>query len=65
MFMQIEKFLGYEVEKMPLPKGLGKAPEYKVTEHGNNNRRGNKRNGKYKGKGKFKKKGDKPKEPRK
>ena len=65
MFMQIEKFLGYEVEKMPLPKGLGKAPEYKVTEHGNNNRRRNKRNGKYKGKGKFKKKGDKPKEPRK
>lgn len=29
-FMQIEKFLGYEVEKMPLPKGLGKAPEYKI-----------------------------------
>ena len=28
--MQIEKFLGYEVEKMPLPKGLGKAPEYKI-----------------------------------
>ena len=65
MFMQIEKFLGYEVEKMPLPKGLGKAPEYKITEHGNNNRRRNKRNDKYKGKGKFKKKGDKPKEPRK
>ena len=65
MFMQIEKFLGYEVEKMPLPKGFGKAPEYKITEHGNNNRRRNKRNDKYKGKGKFKKKGDKPKEPRK
>lgn len=32
-FMQIEKFLGYEVEKMPLPKGLGKAPEYKSIEH--------------------------------
>lgn len=29
-FMQIEKFLGYEVEKIPLPKGLGKAPEYKI-----------------------------------
>lgn len=29
-FMQIEKFLGYEVEKIPLPEGLGKAPEYKV-----------------------------------
>lgn len=32
-FMQIEKFLGYEVEKMPLPKGIGKAPEYKIIEH--------------------------------
>lgn len=29
-FMQIEKFLGKEVEKVPLPKGLGKAPEYKI-----------------------------------
>lgn len=28
-FMQIEKFLGYAVEKMPLPEGLGEAPEYK------------------------------------
>lgn len=32
-FMQIEKFLGYEVEKMPSPKGIGKAPEYKIIEH--------------------------------
>lgn len=31
-FMQIEKFLGHEVEKMPLPDGLGKAPEYKTIE---------------------------------
>ena len=31
-FMQIEQFLGHEVEKIPLPKGLGKAPEYKATE---------------------------------
>ncbi len=31
-FMQIEKFLEYEVEKVPLPEGLGKAPEYKVIE---------------------------------
>lgn len=31
-FMQIEKFLGHEVEKMPLPDGLGKAPEYKTVE---------------------------------
>ena len=28
-FMQIEKFLGYEVEKVALPEGLGEAPEYK------------------------------------
>ncbi len=28
-FMQIEKFLGYAVEKLPLPEGLGEAPEYK------------------------------------
>lgn len=42
-FMQIEKFLGYEVEKMALPKGLGKAPEYKIIEHKGKNR--HKRNG--------------------
>ena len=28
-FMQIEKFLGYAVEKVALPEGLGEAPEYK------------------------------------
>ena len=28
-FMQIEKFLGYAVEKVALPDGLGEAPEYK------------------------------------
>ena len=28
-FMQIEKFLGYAVDKIPLPEGLGEAPEYK------------------------------------
>ncbi len=28
-FMRIEQFLGYSVEKIPLPKGLGSAPEYK------------------------------------
>lgn len=49
-FMQIEKFLGYEVEKMPLPKGLGKAPEYKII--------------KPKGKN-TKKRGDKPSNNRK
>lgn len=49
-FMQIEKFLGYEVEKMPLPQGLGKAPEYKII--------------KPKGKN-TKKRGDKPSNNRK
>lgn len=43
-FMHIEKFLGYSVEKMPLPQGLGKAPEYKIIEP--------KRKGSYKRKGK-------------
>jgi superfamily II DNA/RNA helicase len=28
-FMQIEKFLGYAVDKLELPPGLGEAPEYK------------------------------------
>ncbi len=29
-FMKIEKFLEREIEKIPMPKGIGKAPEYKV-----------------------------------
>ena len=29
-FMQIEQFLKKEVEKLPLPEGLGEAPEYKA-----------------------------------
>ena len=33
-FMQIEKFLGREVEKTPLPEGLGDAPAYKASERG-------------------------------
>lgn len=56
-FMQIEKFLGHEVDKIPLPKGLGKAPEYKVIEE----RKGKR----FRGKGKPRKKSDKSKEPRK
>ena len=28
-FMQIENFLGYAVDKVALPEGLGEAPEYK------------------------------------
>ncbi len=31
-FMQIEKFLGREVEKLPLPEGAGGGPEYKAAE---------------------------------
>ena len=50
-FMQIEKFLGYEVEKVALPEGLGEAPEYKPIKargsrgnnHGNGRRGGNNR----------------------
>ncbi len=30
-FMQIEQFLKKEVEKLPLPEGLGEAPEYKAS----------------------------------
>lgn len=29
-FMKIEKFLGYAVDKLQLPNGLGEAPEYKA-----------------------------------
>lgn len=29
-FMKIEKFLGHEVEKIPLPEKLGTPPEYKI-----------------------------------
>ena len=62
MFMQIEKFLGKEVEKLPLPKGLGKAPEYKASEPRKERRNGGRRNGKFKGKGKPKRKSNKAKE---
>ncbi len=63
-FMQIEKFLGYEVEKIPLPAGLGKAPEYKITPRGKGGD-DKKKGRRYKRKGKGKKGGSKAKEPRK
>lgn len=51
-FQQIEKFLEKVVDKMPLPEGCGKGPEYiklnkpkKKGANGRNNRRGNGRNG--------------------
>ena len=31
-FVQIERFLGHEIEKLPLPEGAGEGPEYKVPE---------------------------------
>lgn len=34
-FMQIEKFLGHEVEKMPIPEKFGSTPEYKAQEKKN------------------------------
>lgn len=63
-FMQIEKFLGHEVDKIPLPKGLGKTPEYKVIEERKRKRDGGKGK-RFRGKGKPRKKSDKSKEPRK
>ena len=63
-FMQIEKFLEYEVEKIPLPEGLGKAPEYKIIEPKKNKH--TKRKGKhFRGKGNPKKHSDKSKEQHK
>lgn len=63
-FMQIEKFLGHEVDKIPLPKGLGKAPEYKVIEERKRKRDGGKGK-RFRSKDKPRKKSDKSKEPRK
>lgn len=37
-FMKIEKFIGRTVEKVPLPDGIGKAPEYKIIEPKGNGR---------------------------
>lgn len=44
-FMKIEKFIGHDIEKIPLPEGIGNPPEYKVMERrgqgrGSYNRRG-------------------------
>ncbi|MBQ4296496.1 MAG: DEAD/DEAH box helicase [Prevotella sp.] len=56
-FMQIEKFLGYAVEKLPLPEGLGEAPEYKPMGRGGTSRgkgRGHNRRRDHGGRGKGK-----------
>ena len=60
-FMQIEQFLGYAVEKIPLPEGLGEGPEYKPMGRGGRGGRGgshrrrpgdsSKRHGEHKGRG--------------
>ena len=55
-FMQIEKFLERTVEKIPLPEGLGEAPEYKASERKKgkygHHRRGGQHAGKHGRKGK-------------
>lgn len=48
-FMQIEKFLGHEVEKIPVPEKFGSAPEYKAQEK-RNKKFPNKKKKHYKGK---------------
>ena len=66
-FMQIEKFLGREVEKTPLPEGLGDAPAYKASERGSESKsrsgrnRGRSGRGHSRGRGRNSgKKGSKP-----
>ncbi len=44
-FRQIEKFLGYEVEKLPIPEALGEAPEYRPHAPHRDGSRGRKRSG--------------------
>lgn len=38
-FKRIEKFLNQEIDKIPLPEGLGDAPDYKASGKGKNNKR--------------------------
>ena len=52
-FQSIEHFLGKEVEKIPLPKGLGEAPAYTKREKKPNTRR----NGRWHSKGHGKRQG--------
>jgi superfamily II DNA/RNA helicase len=47
-FLQIERFLGKTVEKLPLPDGLGEAPEYKAAPS-KGKVRGNRKNSHRKG----------------
>lgn len=53
-FAAIEEFIGREVHKLPIPEGLGEAPEYnpkKRTGRGHSSRKGSHRGGKGHGKG--------------
>ena len=45
-FAAIEEFIGREVHKLPLPEGLGEAPEYNPKKAGNSNKGGRRRGGK-------------------
>jgi superfamily II DNA/RNA helicase len=51
-FQSIEHFLGKEVEKLPLPEGLGEAPAYTKREKKPNSRRNGRWHSKGSGKGK-------------
>lgn len=71
-FMKIEKFLGREIEKTPLPQSIGKGPEYKIISRsprkGGGRRRGRndlrtKDNSKDKGKSGNRKKQGKKRQP--
>lgn len=57
-FMNIEKFIGHTVEKLPLPNGIGQAPEYKAYEK--KEYKGRKPQNRKKGKGYKEKSGRKP-----
>ena len=45
-FAAIEEFIGREVHKLPLPEGLGEAPEYNPKKAGNSNKGGRRRGAK-------------------
>ena len=50
-FQRIERFLGYEVSKEPMPEALGDAPEYKPAPPKGRGRNGARRHGRSKGRG--------------
>ena len=50
-FQQIERFLGKEVEKLPLPEGCGEGPEYKASPAAKKTSRSRHRGGKHRGGG--------------